>query len=79
MRSTRGKSRASKPHFTSGARVTSPRHSTERSPYGNHELPAGVATGSGTRHDFADRNSNSRLKDGGISSFYRSREIGYRA
>jgi hypothetical protein len=80
MRSTRGRTRASKPHFTTAARVTAPRRSTETACYGDRELPAGVATGSGSRVPSGfKQNTNTRLKDGGISSYYRSREIGYRA
>lgn len=80
MRSTRGKTRASKPHFTASARVTQPRQSTETARYGDRELQAGVATGTGSRTASGfKQNTNTRLKDGGISSYYRPRERGYSA
>lgn len=82
MRSTRGKTRATrvtKPSQTDRG-ISTPLHSTERDSYGDHTLPAGVATGSGSRDGngvFATRNTNTRLKDGGISSYYRPTERGY--
>ena len=84
MRSTRGVTRAmrvtSKPHYTDAARVTAPAHSTERDRYGSRELPAGVATGTGRRAaGFTRMNTNTNLRNGGISSYYRSRERGYSA
>lgn len=68
---------ASTPHFTD--RLSSPVTSNQTARYGTRELPAGVKAGTGTRQTFADMNSNARLKDGGISSYYRSRERGYSA
>lgn len=79
MRSTRGKSRADKPRVTATARVTAPRHSTETARYGDRELPAGVAVGSGKRGRSFIRNTNANRKNGGISCYYRSRERGYSA
>lgn len=79
MRSTRGHTRADRPHFTAAARVTVP--ATSNSAVIVPGTPASALSdtaASGTRPRGATRrNTNTRLRDGGISSYYRPRERGY--
>jgi hypothetical protein len=76
MRSTRGVTRASKviaklppkPLMTPEARVTAPLRSNSPT----HRRPNALA--SVRNAQWGARNTNTRLKDSGISSYYRSRE-----
>lgn len=77
MRSTRNRTRAVRAaehhHYTD--RLSAPIHSNtpDGSRKGNDPVDPRRSGG------FTRLNTNSRLKDGGISSYYRSRERGYSA
>jgi len=89
-RKARAIKRDAMPHFTSGARVTAPLHSNSQhivpgtvsgDPISNcgtiREYPGYQrASRRGTGWD-SQMNTNTRLFNGGISSYYRSRERGY--
>lgn len=79
MRSTRGLTRAmraaSAPHYTSAARVTAPRRSTERARYGvMPSIVAGVTATDTTRVARPKLNTMANRRNGGGSMYYVPRE-----